>query len=64
MEFIGTLKNGVSKETGREYSYIEIEITPNFKKRVFLTAMEIDLINQCKEIEELKKQLQDNSKKN
>lgn len=36
---------GISKKTGKEYSYIDIQITPTYTKRVFLTAAEQELFN-------------------
>ncbi len=36
---------GVSKKNGREYAYIDIQITPTYSKRVFLTSAEQELIN-------------------
>ena len=35
----------VSKKTGKEYSYIDIKITPTYSKRVFLTPAEQELFN-------------------
>lgn len=36
---------GISKKTGKEYSYIDIQLTPTYTKRVFLTVAEQELFN-------------------
>lgn len=38
------IKKGVSKKTGKEYMCIEIEITPEYKKVVFLDPAEQALV--------------------
>ena len=38
------LKKGVSKNNGKEYYCIEIEITPDYKKVVFLDPAEVALV--------------------
>ena len=38
------LKKGVSKNNGKEYYAIEIEITPDYKKVVFLNSCEVALV--------------------
>lgn len=38
------IKKGVGKKSGKEYYAIEIEITPDYKKVVFLEPAEIALI--------------------
>lgn len=38
------LKKGVGKKSGKEYIAIEIEITPDYKKVVFLDSAEIALV--------------------
>ena len=35
---------GVSKKTGNEYYAIDVYITDSYKKRVFLTSAEVELI--------------------
>lgn len=36
--------NGVSKKTGKAYYAIDVYITDSYKKRVFLTPAEVELI--------------------
>ena len=38
------LKKGVSKNNGKEYYVVEIEITPEYKKVVFLDRCETALV--------------------
>ena len=38
------IKKGVSKKSGKEYIAIEIEITPDYKKVVFLDSAEVALV--------------------
>lgn len=38
------IKKGVSKKSGKEYIALEIEITPDYKKVVFLDPAEIALV--------------------
>ncbi len=38
------IKQGVGKKSGKEYTAIEIEITPDYKKVVFLDPAEIALV--------------------
>lgn len=38
------IKKGVGKKSGREYIAIEIEITPDYKKVVFLDPAEVELV--------------------
>lgn len=38
------LKKGVGKKSGKEYYSIEIQITPEYKKVVFLDPCEIALV--------------------
>lgn len=35
---------GISKKTGKEYYAIDVNITPTYAKRVFLTTAEVELI--------------------
>lgn len=35
---------GISKKTGKEYFAIDVNITPTYVKRVFLTTAEVELI--------------------
>lgn len=44
------IKKGVSKKTKNEYIAIELEITPEYKKVVFLDRAEIALIKATYEI--------------
>lgn len=43
-------KKGVSKKSGKEYIALEIEITPDYKKVVFLDPAEIALVKTTYEI--------------
>lgn len=36
---------GISKKNGNAYAYIDIQITPTYSKRVFLTSSEKELFN-------------------
>ena len=36
--------NGVSQKTGKSYYAIDLYITDSYKKRVFLTSAEVELI--------------------
>lgn len=38
------IKKGVGKKSGKEYIAIEIEITPDYKKVVFLDSAEVALV--------------------
>lgn len=38
------IKKGVSKKTGKDYILLEIEITPEYKKVVFLDPAECALV--------------------
>ena len=38
------LKKGIGKKSGKEYYAIEIEITPDYTKRVFLDPVEVALL--------------------
>ena len=40
---IGELKIGKSK-AGKEYTYIELQITPTYSKRIFLENSELELL--------------------
>ena len=44
------LKKGVGKKSGKEYIAIEIEITPDYKKVVFLDPAEVCLVKATYEI--------------
>lgn len=44
------IKKGVSKKSGKEYIALEIEITPDYKKVVFLDPAEIALVKTTYEI--------------
>lgn len=44
------IKKGVSKKSGKEYISLEIEITPDYKKVVFLDPAEIALVKTTYEI--------------
>lgn len=44
------LKKGVGKKSGKEYIAIEIEITPDYKKVVFLDPAETCLVKATYEI--------------
>lgn len=44
------IKKGVSKKSGKEYIALEIEITPCYKKVVFLDPAEIALVKTTYEI--------------
>lgn len=43
------LKKGVSKNNNKEYYAIEIEITPDYKKVVFLDSAEVALVKMAYE---------------
>lgn len=36
---------GISKKNGNVYAYLDIQITPTYSKRVFLTPLEKELFN-------------------
>lgn len=38
------IKKGVGKKSGKEYISLEIEITPDYKKVVFLDPAEVALV--------------------
>ena len=38
------IKKGIGKKSGKEYIAIEIEITPDYKKVVFLDSAEVALV--------------------
>lgn len=44
------IKKGVGKNSGKEYIAIEIEITPDYKKVVFLDPAETALVKATYEI--------------
>lgn len=44
MEFTGKLIKGVSQKTGNPYMAIDVQITPTYSKRVFLTGAEQALV--------------------
>lgn len=44
MEIKSTIKKGTSKKTGKEYICIEIQITDDYKKVVFLDPAETALV--------------------
>lgn len=44
MTFKNEFVQAVSQKTGKEYYAIDIEIAPGYRKRVFLTASEVALI--------------------
>lgn len=44
------IKKGVGKKSGKEYFAIEIEITPDYKKVVFLDSAEVALVKMTYDI--------------
>lgn len=44
MNVSGKLVEKVSEKTGKSYVCIEIQLTPNYKKTVFLDKAEVELI--------------------
>lgn len=38
------LKKGISKKSGKEYYYLEIELAPDYKKVVLLDRPEVALV--------------------
>lgn len=43
MKVQGEVKEGISKN-GKKYVYIEIILTPNYTKKVFLDSAELELL--------------------
>lgn len=40
-----TLKEEISSKSGKPYQFIEIQLTSNYSKKVFLEPSELELIN-------------------